>query len=112
MSCRISSCWVSILVLLISGGTDYTTVSDYELAHAEKILQEAKIATDGASLLQFFRDRSRGEGRPNRLATLVRQLGDDSFDVREKASRELMAVGKEALPFLRDAVRSPDLEVA
>lgn len=43
--------------------------------------------------------------------TLIRNLSDDSWDVREKATAELIKVGKEALPKLEIALRSDDPEV-
>jgi HEAT repeat protein len=42
---------------------------------------------------------------------LVRQLGDDSFSVRELADDALREIGLPALPALRQALRSPDPEV-
>src|SRR5689334_25285976 len=45
------------------------------------------------------------------IQQLVRQLGDDSFSVRELADDELRAVGPPAVPALRQALRSPDPEV-
>jgi WD40 repeat protein len=46
-----------------------------------------------------------------RIARLIEQLGDDSFDRRVAATRELEAIGKPALGALRQAASSPDLEV-
>lgn len=37
------------------------------------------------------------------VAVLIRQLGDDDYDSREKAARGLLALGEEALPALRRA---------
>jgi WD40 repeat protein len=42
----------------------------------------------------------------------VRQLGDDDFEVREKAQRRLLEIGPDALVRVREATRSKDLEVA
>src|SRR5439155_15682197 len=46
-----------------------------------------------------------------KVRTLVRQLGDDSFEVREQASAELAAIGALARPLLEQALRDPDPEV-
>lgn len=43
------------------------------------------------------------KGDPARVAPLVRQLGDDSFDAREKAGRELFELGQRALSALQEA---------
>jgi tetratricopeptide (TPR) repeat protein len=45
---------------------------------------------------------------PKDVATLVAQLGDDSYRVRETASRELWALGADALPALQQAAVSAD----
>ncbi|MGQ0613567.1 MAG: PDZ domain-containing protein [Planctomycetaceae bacterium] len=43
---------------------------------------------------------------------LVKQLGDPKYEVREKATQELIAMGERALPALKGAVQSDDLEVS
>jgi len=46
------------------------------------------------------------------IEQLVKQLGDDSFDVREKATKELIEIGAPALPQLRKAIKdNKDLEL-
>src|SRR5262245_54560640 len=42
---------------------------------------------------------------------LVEQLGDPRFRVREQAQRKLIALGKAAVPALRRAAQSADLEI-
>jgi hypothetical protein len=42
---------------------------------------------------------------------LIRQLGDENFEVRQAASRKLLKVGLAALPYLEDATESADPEV-
>jgi hypothetical protein len=83
---------------------------DPELVNAEKTLQEAKVETDGASLLRFFRERTLTEADITRLGDAVRRLGDDDFETREKAVDELIRAGRKALPFLRAAERDKDPE--
>jgi hypothetical protein len=78
----------------------------------ERILQEAKAPVDGPGLIKFFRAKTTGGADREKIAALVRQLGDKSFPVREKASKELVALGEFAAPFLKPALKSPDLEVA
>jgi HEAT repeat protein len=46
------------------------------------------------------------------VGKLIRQLGDDEYDVRVKAKEDLRAAGPGALPELRAAVNNPDAEVA
>jgi formylglycine-generating enzyme required for sulfatase activity len=55
---------------------------------------------------------NRGDTEADRLATLIRQLGDDSFVRREAARKELATLGKTALPALIDAANtSTDEEI-
>lgn len=51
-------------------------------------------------------DAARGEQRK-----LIRDLGDDSFSVREKANKRLLKLGVAALPTVREAASSEDAEV-
>src|SRR5438128_532197 len=45
------------------------------------------------------------------IQKLIRDLGADEFSVREKATKELSSIGRSALPALREALQSADLEV-
>lgn len=47
-----------------------------------------------------------------RIADLVKKLGSDDFEQRQKADKELRKIGKAAIPHLEEAARSKDLEVA
>jgi HEAT repeat protein len=76
------------------------------------LLRNAGFATDTAALLRFLHIHSRADIRPERIRELVRLLGSDDFDEREKASEELAAIGPPALVPLRKAVgRRADPEV-
>jgi hypothetical protein len=46
-----------------------------------------------------------------KIAQLVKQLGSDSFDDREKATKELEAIGAAAVPALREAAKNGEAEV-
>ncbi len=52
-----------------------------------------------------------GSKSSNNIATLVEQLGDPLFVVREEANRTLLEIGEPALPLLRTAERHSLLEV-
>jgi hypothetical protein len=80
-------------------------------AEDEKILKDAGVATDGPNLLEFFRKRTLTKECEEKILALIRQLGDNAFRVREKASAELVAMGVVAVPFLHHAVNDPDIEV-
>jgi WD40 repeat protein len=51
------------------------------------------------------------ENETERIARLIKELGDDAFAKREAASRELDAIGEPALPALQQALASDDPEV-
>jgi HEAT repeat protein len=71
-------------------------------------LRTVGISLDDAGLLNYFRLRSQGTAKPERLAALIEQLGDKSPLVARKASGELAAIGAPAIPALRQAVKDPD----
>jgi HEAT repeat protein len=66
---------------------------------------------DSARALGELRKRSRGDSDRERVLELIRGLGDDSFDVRQKATRGLKEMGSGIAPMLRQAANNPDLEV-
>lgn len=84
---------------------------DVGLADDEKTLREHKAPTDGAGLLEFLRKRFTVTVGDERIKALIEQLGDDSFEKREEASRQLTALGTRAKKQLQDALRHADLEV-
>lgn len=51
------------------------------------------------------------ESMLRKIAALVEQLGDDAWERREKATRDLIALGRPAVAPLLEVVRSPDAEV-
>jgi hypothetical protein len=81
------------------------------VADDERTLKGAGLPTDGPGLLAYIRQRTVNAASEERLKTLIRQLGDDEFKVREHASRQLVAIGPRARPALRAALESPDPEV-
>ena len=46
------------------------------------------------------------------IATLIRQLGDDNWEIRENATRKLARMGPAALSALRKAMLDPDPELS
>jgi hypothetical protein len=83
-----------------------------ELAQEERLLRDAGIGVDGPGLLAFFKDRTLSPEDVKRLSAAVRQLGDEDFAVREKASRDLVRAGRPALAVLRTAADDSDFEVS
>ncbi len=76
-----------------------------DLGAEESTLRAAGLITDGPTLLQFFRTRTRSETDPERLQALARKL-DASPSESSRAAAELLAQGPVAIPALRFAVHS------
>ncbi|HKI38452.1 MAG TPA: HEAT repeat domain-containing protein [Gemmataceae bacterium] len=102
---------LALVVLLLAAAVRAEPPAALDTAADEKLLREAGVKTDGPALVEFFRKRLPAEVTPEKLAAFVKQLGDESFDVREKASADLRALGVRALPALRRAAEDPDAEV-
>jgi HEAT repeat protein len=77
----------------------------------EALLKSAAVGVDGPGLLEFFRQRTVRAQDEKRAAELVTRLGDEQYAVREKAARDLKALGPAALPALRGAAQASDAEV-
>jgi hypothetical protein len=78
----------------------------------EKRLKLADAPTDGPGLVAYLRGRTPGPAEVMNVKTLVRQLGDRSFAVRERATAGLVALGRVAVPYLRPALDDADPEVS
>ena len=78
----------------------------------EQLLKQARIPTTGSGLVDFFKDRTPEAGDDKTLKSLITKLGDESFEVREEASKKLTALGPRARAALRKAANDPDLEIA
>jgi HEAT repeat protein len=78
----------------------------------ENILRQANIPLDTPSLLAFVRKFDVQPLHIKQVSHLIRQLGNDKFEVREKASRNLVALGPVALEILQKAQDDPDPEIA
>src|SRR5207245_10231452 len=78
----------------------------------EKILQNAKIATDGASLIAYLKKQTLDDVKRAEIKALIHKLGDSSFEVREKAREDLVAQGDAAAPLLSQVAKDPDPEIS
>jgi HEAT repeat protein len=77
----------------------------------ERTLQAAKIGTDGPALLEFLRKRVVQDVDPKTIPDLIKKLGAETFELREKASEELIRLGNLAEPALQQALKDPDIEI-
>src|SRR4051794_32768080 len=59
------------------------------LAAEERALQAAARADDATAALDFFRKRTPAAAQRQRLRTLILNLSDESFVVRQEATQEL-----------------------
>ena len=75
-------------------------------------LKAANVSGTGPELLEYLRKRALSAASRERLAGLIRRLASESFAEREAAARDLVAAGPAAVPYLTEATRSTDVEVA
>lgn len=81
-------------------------------ADSEADFRRALLTRDSKALLRYFQGRVPDHRERRELESLLAQLGDDSFRIRQSASLELLARGDRAVWFLRAQRRHPDPEVA
>src|SRR5262249_61016265 len=74
---------------------------DEQAVRDEQVLREAGIDTDGPGLLAFFRKHTTTAADVANIEQLIKDLGDDSFRLRERATSRLRAIGDSAVPLLR-----------
>jgi HEAT repeat protein len=97
--------------LLLGGGTVVAADGAADVKADERRLEAAGVKQDGEALLKFFRQRTLTDEERDKVRALVRQLGDETFKVREHAVAELVARGPIAVELLKEALKDPDLEV-
>lgn len=75
------------------------------------VLSAAKVGVDGPALLDWFRARTLSPADRQALAEHIRNLGSRSFSVRERAHEAILKRGGSAIPYLKSALESRDLEI-
>jgi HEAT repeat protein len=98
--------------LLLAGAASVRAAEDPAVAADEAVVRSAGLAADGTALLDFFQLRTKGTASPERLKSLIKDLGADTAAVREKACGELVSVGPAAIPLLRQAAKDIDVPVS
>jgi HEAT repeat protein len=102
--------------LLSLAGDQAPQVANGTDAAARQKAREAWAAwwkgQDGSALLKELNRRTLPDADRTRALSLIKQLGDDAFQVREKATTELQRMGGAILPLLRTAAGNNDLEVS
>jgi hypothetical protein len=89
---------------------DYRDVNP--TAQDEEVLKSAKLSAEPGALLDYLSKQSLADADRAKVEELIKKLGDSSFEVREKAKKELLEKGSAAVPDLRRAVSDPDPEIA
>jgi hypothetical protein len=102
---------VVALGMLVLAGTWAPTIEPDTSDHDRRLLEAHKVGTTDAALLAYLRGRSVGDVDARTIAELVRKLGDETFAVREEASRALVKLGKQAESPLELALKDSDIEV-
>jgi hypothetical protein len=83
---RRHAAWVALLALLAARPARPADGPDKEQQAAdEKTLKEARVTTDGAGLLAYFKARVPDADTLKKLSARIKQLGDEVFKVREQA---------------------------
>jgi hypothetical protein len=80
-------------------------------AEQTAILKKAGREATGPALIAFLRKQTPPRAEREKAKKLVKKLGDDTFVVREQASKDLVGLGVAAVPSLEEASRSADAEV-
>jgi len=81
-------------------------------ARNEAVLKKAGVAVTDQGLLAFLKQQTTDPAVRERVQALIRQLGDDAFETREKAAEELVALGPVAVSALQAASKDKDPEVS
>jgi HEAT repeat protein len=97
-----------ILALVLLGLSSSTAVSETPsppplAVYDEMTLRQAYFDTSADGVLSLLRARTRIDGDPRQIQTLIAQLGSPDFQQRERALHELKVIGQPALPALREA---------
>lgn len=75
-------------------------------------LRRLGLPSDNASLLGYLRNAAAAHADPKAVAVLIRRLGHNDFEERERVSGQLTAMGPGILPLLRQHLQDADPEVA
>lgn len=76
-----------------------------------EILKKANVGSDAAELLNFFKVRTLPDDERPTTVRLVRQLGAESYRLREEAAVRLVTAGPKVLELLRSSHHEHDVEV-
>jgi HEAT repeat protein len=98
---------VFVLGMVLVGVTPPAPAAE-EVLSEEQTLRTAHLPTDNDALVNFFKKRASLEADQDKVAALIKQLGDKSPEVRDKAAGELVAIGTPAIRLLHVAANDLD----
>src|SRR4051794_34617266 len=104
--------------LLLLAATVFLTTGSVAVARDkddvgdEVKLQASGLGTEGAALIDFFKNRTLSTVSAEKLNGLIEKLGDKDSAQRARAFRELVGLGPLAVPALRQAISDPDSTTA
>jgi HEAT repeat protein len=102
----------SLLVVLCSAATRGAETPTTAFDPDEAYLRRVGFGTDDAALVAMLKRQAGEKPEATVLTRLAQQLGDDDFETRRSAVSQLVALGKVALPVLRERLNDQDVEVA
>jgi hypothetical protein len=108
MCCRL---WLLIALASLVTLAGVARTAEEDLKADLAVLRAGGMSTDSKDLLAFFRKRTVSEAMRVKVAALIRQLGSDEYEERQKAQSDLVDIGAPARPQLRDALDNRDLEI-
>jgi hypothetical protein len=87
-------------------------VAKERIAVDESILKTAGLPADNEALLGFFKKRTLPDRDREPVRKLIRQLGSETYRLRERAMAELIGRGPAVVQMLQEVVKDKDLEIA
>ncbi|NDE64070.1 MAG: hypothetical protein EB053_06945, partial [Chlamydiae bacterium] len=101
------------IFFLLMCGVSLAGWPDDEVNHWDDvIIKKSGISTKPNDIRHWLQSRIPNATNELKAAKLVFDLGNESFEVREQASRELLKLNNLAIFELKKAVKSKDIEVA
>src|SRR5215510_622144 len=100
-----SAILAALLVLAVPALTRAQTA---ETTADADVVKAAHVGTTGPALVEFFKNRTQRTAPPDKLRSLIEQLGDKQPTVRDKAHAALVSAGMVAVPLLRQAANNVD----
>jgi HEAT repeat protein len=88
-----------------------SAANEAQIAADLAVLKNASISADSEFLLDFFRKRTLSDSDRELARKLIRQLGSETYRLREQAMAELVSRGPAVLEPLREALKDRDLEI-